>query len=102
MTETWEGRRAAWRHSPALLKERIITGALHSNASNDHVSFDCVRGMINKLEELLRSLKRPPGKKGTSPFSVALFFKVITYNIFKKSNQCFQERMVLYFLIYQR
>lgn len=62
MTETWEGSRAAWFYSPALLKERIITGALHSNASNDYVSFDCVWGMINKLEELPRSLKWPVGK----------------------------------------
>lgn len=61
MTETWEGRRAAWFHSPALLKERIITGALRCNASNDHVSFDCAWGMINKLEEHARSLKWPLG-----------------------------------------
>ncbi len=61
MSETWEGRRAAWLHLPALLKERVITGAFHSNASNDHVSFDCARGMINKLEEPSRSLKWPLG-----------------------------------------
>lgn len=64
MTETWEGRRAAWLRLPALLKERIITGALHSNASNDHVSFDCVWGMINKLEELSRSMKWPLEENG--------------------------------------
>lgn len=51
MTETWEGKRAAWLCLPASLKERIITGALHSNASNDHVSFDHAWGMINKLVE---------------------------------------------------
>lgn len=63
MTEAWAGRRAAWLCLPALLKERIITGALPSNASNDHVSFDCAQGMINKLEELSHSLKWPMGKK---------------------------------------
>jgi len=63
MTETWEGKRAGWLHLPALLKERIITGALHSNASNGHVSFDCAWGMIYKPEELSCSLKWPLGKK---------------------------------------
>ena len=52
MTETCEGRRAAWFHLPALLKQRMITGVLHSNASNDHVVFDHAHGMINKLEAL--------------------------------------------------
>lgn len=37
---------------PALLKQIMISGVLHSNASNDHVSFDYARGMINKLEAL--------------------------------------------------
>lgn len=47
-------RRADWLCLPALLKQRIITGALHSNASSDHVTFDHALGMINNLKELSR------------------------------------------------
>lgn len=64
MTETWEGERAGWLHLPALLEERIITQALNSNASNDHVTLDCAWGMINKPEEPSRNLTWPLGKKG--------------------------------------
>lgn len=80
MTETWEGRRAARLCLPALLKERIITGALHSNASNDHVSFDCAWGMINKPDELSRSLKWPLGMKGLHFSGLYLSFKVVRFS----------------------
>lgn len=62
-----------------MLKERIITGALHSNASNDRVSFDCAWGMINKLRKLSCRLKWPLDEKKASFFRVALSFKAVTH-----------------------